>query len=87
MLCKLRGCVYGAIWYWLPKVARRLGVLGVLGESLLLFAANVNTLGSDCSVVPADCGGVNVNEVAEGWDSAGTARGVEPEIAELGVSG
>lgn len=46
MLCRLRGCVYGAARNELPIVIRRRGVLGVLGDDLLGgLAAKVNTPG------------------------------------------
>ena len=89
ILCKLRGCVYGATWKWLPVVIRRLGVRGELGESAVL-AANVKIRGNDCSG-PADCGGVNVNEAAVSLASSSRSAvmGVRFELgnAELGVSG
>lgn len=86
MLWRARGCVYGAIWNWLPIVFRRRGVRGV--PLFPTLASNVNTLGSDCSLVPADCGGVNVNaEALACFDSAGPLTGVVPGSAELGVSG
>ena len=46
MLCRLRGCVYGASSNELPVVIRRRGVRGVLGDDLLgVLAANVKTRG------------------------------------------
>jgi hypothetical protein len=46
ILCRLRGCVYGAARSELPIVIRRRGVLGVLEDDLLgILAANLNTPG------------------------------------------
>lgn len=87
ILCRLRGCVYGAARNELPIVIRRRGVLGVLGDDLLgVLAANVNTPGWS---EPADCGGVNVNAVAVGLVSASGREmvGVRLGNADLGVSG
>jgi hypothetical protein len=59
----------------------------VLGDDLLgVLAAKVKTLGSS---EPADCGGVNVNAVAEvlGSLSGRDIVGVRSVNADLGVSG
>jgi hypothetical protein len=72
ILCKARGCVYGADWYWLLSVTRLLGVRGVHGDALVMMlggAVKVNIRGSDRSE-PADCGGVNVNESVAVFGSA-----------------
>lgn len=90
MLCKLRGCVYGATKDELPIVIRRRGVRGVPGDLVGVWAAKVKILG--CSD-PADCGGVNANAVAVAVVGSlvlspdGGPVGVRFGYADKGVSG